>query len=267
MKADEKSRKSPDRTNFTLIELLVVVAIIAILAAMLLPALNTVRDKGKDIACVSNLKQFGTATAMYQQNYNGYFPYSQMDNMETAPPSGTYLYSKNWYWCDYLADSLGTRAAFSDNSPLTCPAKKASDKLNTGDGVLTMNYGWNEAVCPRGLNAADDPIPAKNNRIRRPADLMVVMDSGTHRLIWEYANLNNSLIKNYNYIPGFVSNPAKPIAAKAVSDAIGGRHPGKSINAGHADGHVAKHKVTSIQVKSHNAEQPDNNFRFWRIVD
>jgi prepilin-type N-terminal cleavage/methylation domain-containing protein/prepilin-type processing-associated H-X9-DG protein len=59
---------------FTLIELLVVIAIIAILAAMLLPALAMAREKGRRIACASNLKNIGTAIRIYASDSEEFFP-------------------------------------------------------------------------------------------------------------------------------------------------------------------------------------------------
>jgi prepilin-type N-terminal cleavage/methylation domain-containing protein len=68
-------------TGFTLVEMLVVIAIIAILAALLLPSLSAAKDRGKRAACISNMRQLGIAIQNYAEDHEDRAPYGP-----TAPP-------------------------------------------------------------------------------------------------------------------------------------------------------------------------------------
>jgi prepilin-type N-terminal cleavage/methylation domain-containing protein len=87
---------------FTLIELLVVIAIIAILAAILFPVFAQARAKARQAACLSNMKQLGTAVMMYVQDYDETYPPSQVNIPAPAPanavmswPTMIFPYVKN----------------------------------------------------------------------------------------------------------------------------------------------------------------------------
>ena len=81
---------------FTLIELLIVIAIIAILAALLLPALNSARERGRAIRCTSNLKSIGSGLMLYCADYGGYAPLMLI----------TYCTELSWNTCAFLDNTF-----------------------------------------------------------------------------------------------------------------------------------------------------------------
>jgi prepilin-type N-terminal cleavage/methylation domain-containing protein/prepilin-type processing-associated H-X9-DG protein len=85
------NHQNPKRVcGFTLIELLVVIAIIAILAAVLLPVLAKARERGQQVACLSNMRQWGLADNLYVDDNNQVFPYPKYESPYVQGNDGDY---------------------------------------------------------------------------------------------------------------------------------------------------------------------------------
>jgi len=96
-----------NKRKFTLIELLVVIAIIAILAAILLPALQSARERAKSSGCVSNLKQCGTTGQAYMNDHRNWWPCGARNNQITGTENGKTIqkncYIYNFYKGKYIS--------------------------------------------------------------------------------------------------------------------------------------------------------------------
>lgn len=134
------------RHAFTLIELLVVIAIIAILASMLLPALNQAREKAKSIACSSNLAQVGKYLTFYLDDFNGIMPlYGDVYN---AMP-----FSEKTTWQHYLGVTYcNLNTSNNKGSIFTCPAHEEPFLLAGMSLSFAMNLWVQSYTKPMALS-------------------------------------------------------------------------------------------------------------------
>ena len=138
--------KHKRKNYFTLIELLVVIAIIAILAAILLPALQSARERGSTASCLSNLGQAGKYFHQYYHDYGTAVPNIVPVNNDTRGWGNhlTLLYGSPKYESDWNKHPSRKKPMLV-NTPFQCPSPISTNPATTG--LSSSSYNLNQYVC------------------------------------------------------------------------------------------------------------------------
>ena len=223
------------RRAFTLVELLVVIAVIAILSAMLLPALAHSKASAQRTACESNLRQLGMATEIYLGDNAGLF-FKHCDAPNAA--------GQQW-WFGWLqgtmvpegqrAFDLSTGVLFpylhgSDVRLCPSPVWNSPQFQLKGTNVI-FSYG-----CNAYLFAGQSQKPVNANKVSRPADIALFADSAQVNIFQGHASPTHPMFEEFYYLD-LETNYSNP-----NNRPDGHFRHSQRANVNFADGHVAMEK-------------------------
>jgi len=211
--------------GFTLIELLVVIAIISILAAILFPVFQRVRENARSASCASNEKQMGIALTLYLQDYDEVFPASYYGDKTLPSDMGA-----NYKWMDAIYPYIKSEQVFD------CPSDTTSLPYIYRSGINYGSYGLNGAYG----NAGDSQTPPRSAPTYLVTLQQVVVPSDT---VWVTDNNNAATAANPGGSQGFfwtdytknptINSSVTPRQLQNISE----RHLGR-VNVLFCDSHV-----------------------------
>ena len=257
------------RRGFTLIELLVVIAIIAILAAILFPVFAQAREKARQAACLSNMRQLSTAVMMYVQDYDESYPmtanYNDGSSLQTVWPEMIQPYVKNEgiFKCPSAiqpgyAASWGKRREASIGMNAQLAYRDPSTSANAGE-AFTSTLGLASVDEPARFalitDTANGPAGDTSSRHRGHNFDPCVPTAKVNALD---VRLSTPLIADNDLVdanPGMSAGTLKPVFARHQRT---GQGQGLAIVL-HGDGHVKAYSANGLLAQDKGANL------IWRV--
>ena len=211
------------RQNFTLIELLVVIAIIAILAAMLMPALQQARERGRMATCQNNQKTIGNAMAFYSDSYDGYA--LPQNTMNMVSHSGVVAWNENSGWLRRsFAGSVSDKMWYAGKSFNGCPSREKNDRPKESGNYKVEFYSYAHNTTLLGNTVVSGKQTAKKLTRLRNISWYIAFNEA------ERWNISSNTYW-WTRIEGSITQKGSDF-----------RHSGKTaLNALHGDGHVGSY--------------------------
>lgn len=214
---------------FTLLELLIVIAIIAILASMLLPALSKARQAAQSSICKGNLKQLAAAMYSYADDYDGWGTY--FTNVDYG--NGLYGPFDDWRYDYSLCPYLGTgKKTYGLNPPAAsslCPSgRRDGTGAQTSTGQSNFSYSFS-IYLTRGNTVLPNNTGSKITQVKKPSIRVFCADTTTYAAsLWSnthFANRHRGGRDNLIFVDSHVEE-----WSPAVKTAIGSGSTNGGVN-------------------------------------